>query len=80
VISSRTSGALDLVEDGQNGHLFALNDPSQFHAAVDRCLTDAHHAREIGCAGFRRAREFDTVRLAGRVRDLYEELLKEKRK
>jgi glycosyltransferase involved in cell wall biosynthesis len=80
VISSRTSGALDLVEDGQNGHLFALKDPSQFHTAVDRCLTDAHHAREIGCAGFRRAQEFDTVRLAGRVRDLYEELLKEKRK
>jgi glycosyltransferase involved in cell wall biosynthesis len=80
VISSRTSGALDLVEDGVNGHLFELNDPKNFHAAVDRCLTDAHHAREIGCAGFRRAQEFDTVRLAGRVRDLYEELLKEKHK
>jgi glycosyltransferase involved in cell wall biosynthesis len=80
VISSRTSGALDLVEEGVNGHLFDLNDAKTFHAAIDRCLNDANHAREIGCNGFKRAQEFDTVRLAGRVRDLYEDLLKEKRK
>jgi alpha-maltose-1-phosphate synthase len=80
VISSATSGAKDLVEDGVNGHLFDLSDAPKFHGAVDRCLNDANHAREIGCNGFRRAQEFDTVRLAGRVRDLYEELVKEKRK
>jgi starch synthase len=80
VISTRTSGALDLVEEGVNGRLFDLNDAKAFHAAVDRCLTDASHAREIGCNGFKRAQEFDTVRLAARVRDLYEDLLKEKRK
>ena len=80
VITSRTSGALDLVQDGVNGHLFDLKDATNFHAAVDRCLSDANHAREIGCNGFRRAQEFDTVRLAARVRDLYEDLLKEKRK
>jgi glycosyltransferase involved in cell wall biosynthesis len=80
VISTRTSGALDLIEEGANGHLFDLKDAKGFHAAVDRCLTDANHAREIGCNGFKRAQEFDTVRLAGRVRDLYEDLLKEKRK
>ncbi len=80
VISTRTSGALDLVEEGVNGHLFDLDDAKDFHTAVDRCLNDAHHARQIGCSGFKRAQEFDTVRLAGRVRDLYEDLLKEKRK
>ena len=80
MISSRTSGALDLVENGVNGHLFDLSQPKDFHAAVDRCLSDLNHTRELGCNGFRRAQEFDTVRLAARVRDLYEELLKEKRK
>jgi glycosyltransferase involved in cell wall biosynthesis len=80
VISSRTSGASDLVEEGVNGHLFDLQDAKAFHSAVARCLTDANHARTIGCNGFRRAQDFDTVRLAARVRDLYEELLKEKRK
>jgi glycosyltransferase involved in cell wall biosynthesis len=80
VISSQTSGALDLVEENMNGHLFDLSDAKTFHAAVDHCLTDATYAREIGCNGFKRAQEFDTVRLAGRVRDLYEDLLKEKRR
>ena len=80
VISTKTSGALDLVEEHVNGHLFDLSDAKTFHRAIDRCLTDAAHAREIGCNGFKRAQEFDTVRLAGRVRDLYEDLLKEKRK
>src|SRR3954467_7386404 len=80
VIASRTSGALDLVEEGVNGHLFDLHDAKTFHAAVDRCLNDEKHAREIGCNGFKRAQDFDTVRLAGRVRDLYEDLRKEKRK
>jgi hypothetical protein len=60
--------------------LFDLNNAQAFHAAIDHCLNDANHAREIACNGFKRAQEFDTVRLAGRVRDLYEDLLKEKRK
>lgn len=80
IISTTTSGAKDLVEEGVNGHLFDLADPAKFHANVDACLNNPNHAREIGCNGFRRAQEFDTVRLAARVRDLYEELLKEKRK
>jgi glycosyltransferase involved in cell wall biosynthesis len=80
VISTRTSGALDLVEEGVNGHLFDLTNPAACHAAVDSILNNPHHAREMGCAGFKRAQEFDTVRLAARVRDLYEDLLKEKRR
>jgi starch synthase len=78
VISTRTSGALDLISDGVDGHLFDLNSAESFHAAVDRVLSDGALARELGCRGFARAQEFDTTRLAARVRDLYEELLKEK--
>lgn len=80
VISTRTSGALDLIEDGVNGELFDLNDPTKFQTAVDRCFRDSYHARQLGGRGFLRAQDFDTVKLAGRVRDLYEELVKEKRK
>ena len=80
VISTPTSGATDLIEDGSNAHLFDLKSPENFHAAVDRCLNDADHARQIGCRGFSRAQDFDTVRLAARVRSLYDELLQEKRK
>jgi glycosyltransferase involved in cell wall biosynthesis len=80
VVASQTSGALDLISDGCNGHLFALNAPERFHAALDRCLNDAEHARKLGELGHERAKEFDTLCLAGRVRDLYANLAEEKRK
>jgi alpha-maltose-1-phosphate synthase len=79
VISTRNSGAIDLVVDGCNAHLFDLDEPGRFHAAVDRVLNDSAHARELGMRGFDWAREFDTVKLAGRVRDLYVELAEAKK-
>jgi glycosyltransferase involved in cell wall biosynthesis len=76
VLASATSGARDLIIDGCNGHLFELNEPPQLHTALDRVLGDPAHAAEISRRGFERAQEFDTVRLAGRIRDLYTELAK----
>lgn len=78
VLASATSGARDLIIDGCNGHLFELAEPQNFHAALDRVLTDPAHAQEISRRGFERAQEFDTVRLAGRIRDLYAELAQAK--
>lgn len=80
VLASRTSGACDLIEEGRNGHMFDLTAPENFHAALDRVLTDPDHARQVACRGFVRAQDFDTVRLAGRIRELYAELRQEKRK
>jgi glycosyltransferase involved in cell wall biosynthesis len=80
VISTRNSGALDLVVDGCNGHLFDLDKAQEFHAAVDRILREARVAGELGERGFERAQEYDTVRLAGRIKDLYAQLVEEKRK
>jgi starch synthase len=76
VLASATSGARDLIVENCNGHLFELNEPQTFHTALDRVLNDSAHAERISRAGFERAQEFDTVRLAGRIRDLYAELAK----
>jgi starch synthase len=79
VISSRTSGATALVEDGVNGLLFDLELPASFHAAVDRLLAQPEQGVQWGAAG--RAKvvaEFDTMVLAGRIKRLYEELIEEK--
>src|SRR5207249_11899563 len=38
VISSRTSGALDLIQHGENGWLFDLGAPQTLHQAVDCAL------------------------------------------
>jgi alpha-maltose-1-phosphate synthase len=77
VISTRNSGALDLIVDGCNGFLFDLENPKQFHDAVARVFSQS---QELGERGYEVAREYDTVKLAGRVRDLYAQLAEEKRK
>jgi glycosyltransferase involved in cell wall biosynthesis len=79
VISSRTSGAVSLVEDGVNGILFDLERPETFHSAVDLVLSQPEKAAQWGLAG--RAKviaEFDTSARASRLKRLYEELISEK--
>ncbi|HZZ20309.1 MAG TPA: glycosyltransferase family 4 protein [Opitutaceae bacterium] len=79
VISSRTSGASGLIEEGRNGLLFDLESPASFHRAVDHVLYNPAAAREMGEAGRAKAvGEYDTGVCAGKMRRLYEQLVEEK--
>jgi glycosyltransferase involved in cell wall biosynthesis len=79
VISSRTSGATALIEDGVNGMLFDLESPASFHAAADRVLGQPEMARRWGEAGRRKAiAEYDSSASAERMRGIYSELIEEK--
>ena len=79
VVSSRTSGAAALVQEGVNGLLFDLERPATFHAAMDRVLERPQRAAEWGAAGRARAvAEFDTAIRADRMRRLYENLIEER--
>lgn len=79
VISSRTSGASALIRDGENGRLFDLSDPRAFHQAVDQALLDpglrtrqAESGRELVAC------DYDAMSIAGRVKQLYGELIEAK--
>jgi glycosyltransferase involved in cell wall biosynthesis len=79
VISSRTSGAAALVEDGANGLLFDLDRPASFHSAVDQILAQPELAARWGAAGRDKAvAEFDTSVRADRMKRLYGHLIEEK--
>jgi glycosyltransferase involved in cell wall biosynthesis len=79
VISSRTTGAAALVEDGVNGMLFDLDRPASFHAAIDRLFTQPELHGQWGRAGRAKVMaEYDTAVLAGRMKRIYLELMKEK--
>jgi len=79
VISTRTSGALSLVQENENGHLFDLNQEETFHLALHHVLESRDHARRIGENGHLLAgREYDSLLLARRMKSLYEELIREK--
>lgn len=72
VLTTPTSGALELIRDGDNGLLFKLDDPAAFHAGVDRLLQRRLFATRLATAGLRLAEtRHDLTVLAGQVRDLY---------
>jgi glycosyltransferase involved in cell wall biosynthesis len=80
VIASRTSGAVSLVRPGENGWLFDINDAGQFLAAATEALARPELAAALAGAGRELARtEHDAGVLAGRVKELYQTLLAEKR-
>lgn len=79
VLSTRTSGALSVVRDNENGHLFNLGDEEEFHRGLDRVLGDAGHAKRLAENGYRLTRqEYDTAILSRRMKSLYEELWRER--
>jgi len=79
VIASRTSGALELVNDGENGCLFDIGDAKAFQTAIDALASFPEAATQLGEAGKARAKAcYDTVALAARIESLYGELIRAK--
>ncbi len=79
VISTKTSGALSLVQENENGHLFDLQREEEFHLALKRVLESPPHARRLADNGHAlAAQEYDSVLLSRRMKTLYEELIREK--
>jgi glycosyltransferase involved in cell wall biosynthesis len=78
-LSTRTSGALSLVEENENGHLFDLKNEAEFDHALQRVLESPAHARRIAENGYTlAAQEYDSLILSRRMKNLYEELIRER--
>ncbi|MDB6036496.1 MAG: glycosyltransferase family 4 protein, partial [Verrucomicrobiales bacterium] len=78
VVSSRTSGALSLIEPNKNGWLFDLAEPSQFLSALGEALSNPSKAKQFAEAGHDLAAcDYDTAILARHIRNLYEELIQD---
>ena len=79
-VSSRTSGASALIEDGKNGWLFDLDRPERFHAAIDAAVAGREARQQaIAAARERVISDYDTRVLSARMKRLYEQLGEEKR-
>jgi starch synthase len=79
VIATRTSGALSLVKDNENGHLFDLQREEEFHSALQRILESPPHGRRIGENGhFLASHDYDSFQLSRRIKTLYEDLIRRK--
>ncbi len=79
VVSTRTSGAAGLVRDGENGWFFDLDRPHTFHEAVEQTLGRSETTRAVLAHGAEEvSRNYNLSVLAGRMKDLYNELIEEK--
>lgn len=80
VISSRTSGALGMLKHKENGWLFDLEKPDEFHICVSEALASVAVRESYAARGKELVREqYDTTVLAGHVKQLYSELIEQKR-
>jgi starch synthase len=79
VIASRTSGACELIRAGENGQLFDINDSPGFLSLLNETLLRPDEASKLAQRGQQlAAAEYDTNMLAGRIKSLYERLIKER--
>jgi hypothetical protein len=59
--------------------LFDLEQPRNFHAALARSLENPQEAKEMAGRGALVTERYSVVALAGRLKELYQELIEEKR-
>jgi alpha-maltose-1-phosphate synthase len=79
VLSSRTSGGSTLVRSGENGWLFDLDQPETFHEQLDATLNQPELARQMRSKSNAEVlNQYSIPALAGRMKNLYEELIEEK--
>lgn len=76
VLSSRTSGAVELIRPDENGWTFDLTEPEAFQGLLNSALANPERLTEMGQRGRHRVvSEFDCQLLAKRIRHLYQELI-----
>jgi len=75
VITTRSGGPEDIIEEGISGLLVAPEAPVELAAAMAALLADTGRAQAIGAAARRRARLFTAAASARRLADLWEQML-----
>jgi glycosyltransferase involved in cell wall biosynthesis len=73
MVVSKIGGFVDIVDDGENGYLVELSDPSRFPAVLRELLSDEARLDRFRRASLKKALRFDRVPIAKR----YEQILLE---
>ena len=74
VVVPRAGGPIDLVTDGDNGHLFDPAVPGSLRDAVCRSLSSQHHLSELGRRGLERVSDRSWAAVVSRLIGHYEEV------
>ena len=79
VIATHGSGFAEIMRDGVSGFLVEPEDHRQLARVAIHALADPVRLAEIGRAAHARARDFDLDKMASRLLDLYEDLVRSPR-
>ena len=74
MLANRSAGSVELLRDGENGCLFNVDQPEDFHARLDRVLLDPGFRSHLIDRGREWVQRYDTVAMAGQVKQLYDRL------
>ncbi len=74
VVATATSGALDLIEDGDNGILVPRRDVQALAGAIDRMFSDRESRRKMALAAREGTRHLTWDKVAGRLLGVFEGL------
>jgi phosphatidylinositol alpha-mannosyltransferase len=75
IVASDIEGYREILDAGREALLFKNRDPESLAGAVVRVLTDRGLARSMGASGRRKAERYSWTDIAGRLEDLYLELI-----
>jgi phosphatidylinositol alpha-mannosyltransferase len=76
VVASGIPGYRGVIRDGVNGLLFELEDPADYARTLIRALKDTEIREKLVTEGLRTAQEHSWRHIAGRIEDIYQEVLK----
>lgn len=74
IVASKIGGFVDIVDEGENGYLVDLTQPTEFSSALRRLLSD--EARLIGFreASLKKATRFDILQITGQYEKIFLDL------
>jgi len=78
VLSARTSGPAALIQNGHNGWLFDLDQPSTFQQALGCVLEEPGVAKEMASRGTAVSEQYSVNALAAKLKALYQELIEQR--
>ena len=79
VVAVNASGTRDILKNGQQGYLVD-NDPEALAAGIRKLLENPDRMQRLAEAAYKRALTFNIEKLTGRLLDVYEQAISDKKK
>ena len=79
VVAVEASGTRDILKHGQQGYLVE-NSPEALAAAIKRLLSNPERMQKFAQAAYKKAQSFNIENLTGKLLDVYEQAIRDKKK